>query len=281
MKVIFAKNIGFCWGARRAIRITENSLKNNERPIWFLGNLLHNEKVIEKFEKKGIKFIKDLREAKSGTLILPPHGLPPLSPKIKRKLAIKDAACPLVKKVHKIANDFHKKDWQIIIIGDKNHPETKGIKGHANNRAIVVENEAQAKKLPNFKKIGVVAQTTQSLKKFNRIVKILKNKTKKLKSANTLCPEVNARQKELNSISKKADSILVIGSRSSANTKGLAELAKGLKKQVFWVNSLKELKKQNFKNVSILGVVTGTSTPDWEIKKIQKWLNLQSNSSNR
>ena len=275
MKVIFAKNIGFCWGARRAIRITKNSLKNDEKPICFFGNLLHNERVVEKFKRGGIKFIKDLKEAKSGTLILPPHGFPPLPLKIKEKLAIRDTTCPLVKKVHKMANDFHKDGWQVIIIGDKNHTETKGIKGHANNRTIVVENETQAKRLPNFKKIGVVAQTTQSLKRFNRIVRILKNKTRKLSSSNTLCPEVSARQGELNSISKKADGILVIGSRSSANTKRLAELAKGLKKQVFWVNSLEELKKQNFKNVSVLGVVTGTSTPDWEIKKIRKWLNAK------
>ena len=127
-------------------------------------------------------------------------------------------------------------------------------------------NDSQAKSLPKFKKMGVVSQTTQDLNKVNEILKILKNKAKKFKWVNTVCPEVIFRQKELSEISKKADGILVIGSRSSANTKRLAEIVKEAKKPIWWINSLAKLKKINFKDISSLGVVSGTSAPDWEIK---------------
>jgi len=255
--------------------MAEKSLKDDPKPIQFLGDLVHNEKVIQRFRKKGVKFISQPTEAEPGTLIIQAHGFPPFSEKIKKRLLIRDATCPLVKKVQQLANFLCKKDYKIIIFGDKNHPETKGIQGYVQNQVIIIGNENQAKKLPKFKKIGLVSQTTQSLDKFNGVLKVLKNKTGKLKWFNTLCPEVMKRQKELDEILEKSDGILVIGSRSSANTKKLAEKAKKFQKQVWRLNSLKELKskKKELKKIMILGVVSGASAPDWEIEKIKKWLN--------
>jgi len=272
MKVIFAKNIGFCSGVKRAVSIAKKSVKEDPKPIQFLGSLVHNEKVIERFRKKGVKFVVSPKQAISGTLIIQAHGFPPLSEEIKKRLLIRDATCPLVKKAQVLANFLYQKDYQIIIVGDKNHAETKGIKGYIDNKAIIVENENQAKKLPKFKKIGIVAQTTQGIEKFNQIIKILKSKTNEIKWFNTICPEVNARQKELNEILRISGGILVVGSRSSANTKRLVEKVKKLKKKVFWINSLEELKNKKLKGISTLGVVFGTSTPDWEIEKIKKYL---------
>jgi len=272
MKVIFAKNIGFCSGVKRAVSIAKKSVKEDPKPIQFLGSLVHNEKVIERFRKKGVKFVVSPKQAISGTLIIQAHGFPPLSEEIKKRLLIRDATCPLVKKAQVLANFLYQKDYQIIIVGDKNHAETKGIKGYIDNKATIVENENQAKKLPKFKKIGIVAQTTQGIEKFNQIIKILKSKTNEIKWFNTICPEVNARQKELNEILRISGGILVVGSRSSANTKRLVEKVKKLKKKVFWINSLEELKNKKLKGISTLGVVFGTSTPDWEIEKIKKYL---------
>lgn len=278
MKIIFAKHLGFCSGVKRAVSIAEKSLKKDQNPIWFLGNLVHNEKVMEKFKKEGVRFIASPKQAKSGTLIILAHGFPTFSLKANKKLLlIRDATCPLVKKVQLLASSLYKKGYRVIIIGDRGHSETKGIKSYTKNKAIIIENENQAK-IPRFlkkvwdKKIGVVSQTTQNLNKFNHILKILENKTGELKWFNTICPEVTARQKELNKILENCDGILVIGSRSSANTSRLAEMVKKAKKNLWWINSLGELKKKKIKNSSILGVVSGTSTPDWEIKKIRTWL---------
>ena len=275
MKVIFAKHIGFCWGVKRAITIAEKSLKKDPKPIQFLGPLVHNEKVIERLKKLGGKFIppSNLESGiKSGTLILRAHGEIVDLKKTEKKIIVRDTTCPLVKNAQLTAQNLFKDGYQVIIIGDKGHPEVKGIKGRTEGQALVIENESQAKSLPKFKKMGVVSQTTQDLNKVNEILKILKNKAKKFKWVNTVCPEVVFRQKELSKISKKADGILVIGSRSSANTRRLAEIVKKVKKPIWWINSLAELKKINFKDISSLGVVSGTSAPDWEIKKIKKWL---------
>ena len=275
MKIIFAKHVGFCWGVKRAITIAEKSLKKDPKPIQFLGPLVHNEKVIERLKKLGGKFIPPSRlesGIKSGTLILRAHGEIVDLKKTEKKIIIRDTTCPLVKNAQLKAQNLFEDGYQVIIIGDKGHPEVKGIKGRTEGQALVLENESQAKSLPKFKKMGVVSQTTQDLNKVNEILKILKNKAKKFKWVNTVCPEVVFRQKELSKISKKADGILVIGSRSSANTRRLAEIVKKVKKPIWWINSLAELKKINFKDISSLGVVSGTSAPDWEIKKIKKWL---------
>ncbi|MFH1714210.1 MAG: 4-hydroxy-3-methylbut-2-enyl diphosphate reductase [Candidatus Nealsonbacteria bacterium] len=271
MKLIFAKNIGFCSGVKRTVMIAEEATKNSKRPVQFLGSLVHNEKVIEKFKKKRVRFIKYLKEAEPGTLIIQAHGIPPFSKKIMDELVIKDATCPLVKRVQLIARDLQDKGFKVVIIGDKKHPESKGIKGYAKNKAIIVENVKQAENLPKFKKIGVVIQTTQNLKKVNKILKILKKKTKEIVFKDTICPEVKIRQEELSLILKKADAVLVIGSKNSANTKELVNIAKEAKKPVWLANSPEELNKDVF-NVPILGITSGTSAPNWEINKIKKWL---------
>jgi len=228
--------------------------------------------VTEEFMKKGVRFIADLREAKPGTVIIRAHGIPPLQEKMDKKIVLRDATCPLVKRSQMIAKNFFTKGYQVIIIGDKNHSETEGIKGYTKNTAIIVENEKQIKNLPKFTEIGVIAQTTQSLENVNKILKELKKKTKHIKYINTLCPEVINRQKELNIIIKKSEGILILGSHLSANTKRFTQIAKKYGKKFFWINSLEELKKLNLERFKSLGIVSGASTPNWEIDKIKRWL---------
>lgn len=256
-------------GVKRAVFIAEKELKENARPIHFLGNLVHNENVIQRFKEKGVRFIKKPAEAKKGTLIIQAHGFPPF--KISQKISIKDATCPLVKKAQDAAKKLTAEGYQVIIIGEKNHPEVKGILANAKN-AIVVENETRAEKLKKVKKAGVIAQTTQSFNKTNLILKILREKTEKLKWIDTLCPEVVLRQKELSEIINKTGGILVIGSKLSANTLKLVETAKSFIRPVWRVNSLEEIKKIKFGNLTALGVVSGTSAPDWLVEDIKKYL---------
>ena len=270
MKIIVSKNIGFCFGVKRAIEIAEKALKEGPSPVQFLGDLINNEVVIKEVKRKGGRFIPNLKQVKSGTLVIRAHGMPPFSP--PKNVLIKDATCPLVKRVQETAKSLRRKGYAVVIIGDKNHPEIKGIQGYVDNQAIIIEKESDIQKLKNFKKIGIVAQTTQNLDNINRILKILRKRAKIVKWINTLCPEVFSRQKELRKIIRKAEGILVIGSRSSANTRRLAEIAKKAKKPVWQVNSLKELKKQKFHNINSLGIVSGTSAPDWEVEKIKRYL---------
>ena len=289
MKVIFAKNIGFCSGVKRAMAIAKKSLEEDPRPIYFLGHLIHNEEVMKELERKGGKIISTLKQVKSGTLIIKAHGVSPtLFEKIPKSVLVRDATCPLVKSAQLKAQNLFKDGYQVIIFGTRSHPEVIGIKGHTKNQAIVVENKNQVKNLPKFNKIGFLAQTTQDVGKFKEIFKILKNKARAkkvnfllppspllgrgIKWFNTICPEVITRQKELNEILKRCDGVLIIGSRASANTKRLVEKVRKSEKKVFWINYLDELKKKRIKGIPALGVVSGTSTPNWEIEKIKKWL---------
>jgi (E)-4-hydroxy-3-methyl-but-2-enyl pyrophosphate reductase len=271
MKIIFAKNIGFCTGVKRALDISRDSLLKDRKPIRFLGEIIHNERVINEIKKQRGEIIKNPIDAKNGTLVIRAHGTPPL-PKLKG-VVVRDATCPLVKRAQDAAKSLLRQGFEVIIIGEKKHPEVEGIQGNIRKKGIVIENESVAKKMKKLGKIGVMAQTTQSLEKAEKIIRILEKKSKSLKWVNTLCPQVIFRQKELSKILKKTDGIMVIGSLTSANTARLAEIARAKTKAVWRINSASKLRKTEFKKISALGVVSGTSAPDWEVEEIKIWLN--------
>jgi (E)-4-hydroxy-3-methyl-but-2-enyl pyrophosphate reductase len=270
MQIIFAKNLGFCTGVKRAIEIARQSLKQDPKPVRFLGEIIHNEKIIGEIQKAGGQTIENTKNLENGTLVIRAHGCGPL-PEIKNVL-IRDATCPLVKRAQNVAQKLKKDGYEVIIIGEKNHPEVIGILENINGQATVVESSLEAEKIKKTKKIGGLAQTTQSQEKIEEILKILKQKAESIDWQNTLCPQVAARQKELKDILKKTDGILVIGSQTSANTQRLVRIAQKSKKNVWCANSVEQLEKLSFKNVKILGVVSGTSAPDWEVKKITNYL---------
>jgi len=193
----------------------------------------------------------------------------------EKGLRIVDATCPFVKRAQKLARSLSRKGYVVILVGDKSHPEVKGLKSYVEGETLVVGAPKELAHWAGAKKVGVVAQTTQDFNKVNQILKILKRKTKDFQWKNTLCPEVLSRQKELFQILKKADGVLVIGSQTSANTGRLTKMVKNAKRKLFWINSPENLKRIDFKKVSVLGVVSGTSAPNWEIEKIKKWLDTK------
>ncbi len=274
MKLVVAKNQGFCFGGKRAVEIANKSLKNDPRPIQFLGKILHNDEVMDGFKRKGGKIISDLNRVSSGTLIISAHGasLKILKKAKNKKIIIRDTTCPFVKKNRLLIQDLDKKGYQIVIIGDREHKEVGGIKSFAKKETIIIGDVKQAAALPNFEKLGVVSQTTQSLENFNKIAKILRNKAKEIKIYNTICPNILARQKELLRIIKKVNMILVIGSHLSANTKRLVEISMKHGLSTILVNNPDELDKHKFGKKIKLGVVSGASAPNYLIKKIIKKL---------
>ena len=162
MKIIFAKNSGFCFGVKRAIDMTEEALNDNKiNNIYSLGPLIHNSQVVNKYEEQGLKVLDNIDEIKNGNVIIRAHGVPL---KIYETLQdnknnIIDCTCPHVKLVHKKVNDYKDNGFDIIIVGDKNHPEVIGINGWCNNEALIVNSVDEAKKLQELGKIFVVSQT--------------------------------------------------------------------------------------------------------------------------
>jgi len=263
MKVICAENMGFCFGVKRAL-----DMVLNERNAYTLGQLIHNPQVVELLEKKGIKVVNSVDEA-DRTLIITAHGTSKLIiEKAKEKgLRVIDTTCPLVKRVHKLAGEFDKKRYKIILLGDKEHEEVKGTASNAKD-VTIVNSDKDARKL-KFDKACFLSQTTQSLEKFNEIAGILKKNILDLKIFNTICDATKKRQDSAMNLAKKVDLMIVIGGYNSANTKMLSQICSKIV-ETKHIESDEELNKEWFKNKKIIGLTAGASTPDWVINNVKE-----------
>jgi 4-hydroxy-3-methylbut-2-enyl diphosphate reductase len=241
-----------------------------------LGPLVHNDKVNQKLEKIGIRFIDSVDKVKEGTVIIAAHGArPEIFEKVKKKkLDIVDTTCPLVKKVQNIARELLEKNYQILILGDKGHTEVEGILGAIDNKAVVIESvdDISNLKLDQNKHIALIVQTTQERRKTEEILKVLQKRFKRVEFFDTICPTVGLYQKELKKLAEKVDLILIIGSKTSANTTRLKEIAENKKKPIYQVEEPEDLEKDWFSGIGKVGIASGTSTPIWQIRKIIKKL---------
>jgi len=274
MKIIISKKLGFCFGVRRSVQIARDCLDKKNDQVNFLGYIVHNEKVIEDFKNKGINFASDLEEVKEGVLVTKAHGVSQdILDKAKEKgLEIKNTTCPIVREAQKKAEQLYLDGYQVVIIGGKEHPEPQIIKECAGGEAIITESEEEIKKMAFYKKIGVVAQTTKKRKRVQELIKCLEKKCEELKWVDTICGEVSGRQAELKEILKEVESVIVVGSKKSANTTRLAEITKNAGEKLFWVDSLEELDQEEIKKLNSVGLVSGTSAPDEEVEKIKNFL---------
>ncbi|NIM04027.1 4-hydroxy-3-methylbut-2-enyl diphosphate reductase [bacterium] len=279
MRLIFAKKLGFCSGVKRAISLAQSIPKRNNKkgtvtnPVHTLGPLIHNPQEVERLEKRGVKAISRLNQIKTGTLIVPSHGLPrSILKKIeKKRLKLIDATCPFVKRAQLLAKSLHNRGYHVVIVGQKSHPEVISLLSFANGDASVVETPVDVDKLKTTKKIGVISQTTQSVEKFEKIVERLKTKVKKLKIHNTICKETSQRQKEAKGLAEKSDLMIVIGGKNSANTARLYEICKKVTR-AHHMESPAELRLYSFNKKGVVGITSGTSTPDWIIRSVVKGL---------
>lgn len=202
------------------------------------------------------------------------HGMAPqpLAELKAKGFSIIDATCPFVKKAQTIAASLGQEGYQVVILGDRNHPEVKGILGWAGNDALVVENADEAQKLPSFPKIGFLAQTTQTKNNFFQVEEVLKSKTDELKSVNTICEATKRHQDSALELSKKVDLMLVIGGKNSSNTKKLAQICSSGGVPTYHLETADDLIKEIFKGVEKgkikIGITAGASTPDWIIEEV-------------
>ena len=286
MRVIFAKKLGFCSGVRRAISLAQSILKVKNRKsnikyqkgagatsIYTLGPLIHNPQEVGRLESLGIKTISGLKQIKTGTLIVPSHGLPRSFLKRIDKIQFKlvDATCPFVKRAQLLAKNLHKRGYHVVIIGQRSHPEVISLLSFANGKASVVGTPRDVKKVKTSERIGVISQTTQSVENFEKIVRKLKLKieSKRLKIYNTICRETSQRQKEAKGLAEKSDLMIVIGGKSSANTTRLYHICKKVTR-AYHVESPEELRPDWFSKKEVVGVTAGTSTPNWVIRSVIK-----------
>ncbi|HEY5140443.1 MAG TPA: 4-hydroxy-3-methylbut-2-enyl diphosphate reductase [Methylococcales bacterium] len=268
MKVVVAQKCGFCLGVKNAIRMARETLREHNE-VYSLGPVIHNEDVVRQLAEDGLKTVKTVERIPSGTVLIRSHGATIEEiEKIKQKgLEIVDATCVLVKRVQKITKQLHDDGYQVVIIGDKNHPEVQAVVGHAPN-IVVVADESDLDKLPKDKKLGIICQTTQSPGHFGEMVGLIaKRGFSELKVVNTLCKEAINRQESAVELCKRVDIMFVLGGLNSANTRKLAELCKKYNLQTFHLQNWNELDKTILSGKTVAGVTAGASTPDQIIEE--------------
>jgi len=272
MEVRIAKKAGFCFGVKRAIDMARATAKNGGRNIYSLGPLIHNPQVVQELTSWGIKVIKNIDEAPEGKLIIRSHGVQPFifEEAQKKGLEVVDATCPFVKKAQQLAHELTEEGYQVVVVGNRDHPEVHGIVGWTGGKALVVENPAEAEKLKKYPKLGVVAQTTQPEKNFLDVVEVLKKKGDEVRVKNTICHATAERQQAAHNLAKMADVMIVVGGKNSANTRKLTEFCLATGTPTYQVETAEQV---SLENVRVAGVTAGASTPEWIIEEVRKRMN--------
>lgn len=273
MDYILADCAGSCYGVTRALDMTLKALQTSPHPIQTLGSLIHNPRVVESLSQMGIKAIDEPCQKNTGTLIIRSHGATPEQIMQAKDVGLHviDATCPHVLAAQKAALNLAYEGCQLLIIGERNHPEVEGICAQAPNAvyAVVTCLDELPSKLPQ--KLGVVVQTTQSEERVEEIIQYLQDNVKDLVFKNTICKATSLRQRAAICLAQKVDCMLVIGGHNSANTRRLAELCSKIC-PTFHIENLSELKKLDLKRFSLVGITAGASTVESHIDEVKKYL---------
>ncbi len=272
--IVTAKRAGFCFGVKRAIEITFDIARENKKGIFTLGPIIHNPQVIDRLREKGIYPIgaDDLDNKNIGALIIRTHGIPnKLYDNIAaRGFRIIDATCPFVKKAQHYAKLLKENGYQVVILGDINHPEVKGLMSYAGKDVIVVDENARIEGLRS--KVGIIVQTTQPVEALKKVLSQVVEIAKEVKVYNTICNSTALRLKETEDMSHGVDVMLVVGGKNSANTTQLANLCRDLDVTTYHIETASEIRDEWLSGAKRVGVTAGASTPDWIIKEVKKRL---------
>ena len=252
-------------GVQRAIDLAHKTASDAKGPVYVLHEIVHNKSVVRDLEQKGVKSADCVDEVAEGTLIISAHGASPdVIDKAKGKgLLVVDTSCPLVTKIDRIIKKLALKGYTILLLGDMDHAEVKGLSGVAPENTVVFRNEEEIDGL--FKVDGplaLVSQTTQNIKYFEKIAAEIKRRYPQVQVHNTICDATEKRQSSVLTLGKKVDLMITVGSRNSANSKRLQEVAATVAPKSYLVDNASELEPAWFEGVESVGVTAGASTPD-------------------
>lgn len=270
MEVILAKHAGYCYGVERALKLAKEASISCPKPIVTLGPIIHNPQVVDWLKGLGINPATEINQ-QEGTVIIRSHGIDPaITRKFKAQgLKVVDATCPFVKKAQSCARQLKKEGYELVIVGERNHPEVIGILAYAKQDALVVEKAADLAKLPSkYKKLGVVVQTTQSEANSRQVVADLSIRASELKVFNTICDATTKRQAAAKELALTTDVVFVVGGKNSANTTRLAKICKEINPNTYHIETAAEIKTGTFESAKKAGVTAGASTADWILKEV-------------
>lgn len=270
MKIVVADSSGFCFGVKRAIDLAED-IAGKSKEVYTFGPLIHNPQEVLRLEKENIKVVEDYSKIDKGVLVLRTHGIPlDIYENLSKKENIKivDATCPFVKKAQDIIKKLSNDSEQIVIVGEKSHPEVVALVSYGKGKCVVIEDKKDIKNVKKTDIIYIVSQTTQSPKKFDEIVEEI-SKISQVKVFNTICRATFDRQSAAEKLAKEVDVMMVIGGKNSGNTTRLYQICSKITK-TYHIENVDEIEKNWFDNVENIGITAGASTPDWIIENIKR-----------
>ena len=275
-RLILAESAGFCFGVKRSVELAEQLLAEGGA-VASLGDLIHNEQVVQEMASRGLRVIHDPEEAAAGeTVLIRAHGVPErvLSRLDEIGARVVDATCPKVKAIHTVVRRASDEGRFVVIIGMRQHPEVEGIRGWCGDCAVFEngqELEEWLEKTPGIwdKPVTMVVQTTQTQNNFTNCSKIIKKRCTNLKISDTICSATSMRQKEAEELASRCDAMVVIGGRHSANSVHLAELCSEHCARVQFIESADELDCAVLDDCETVGLTAGASTPAWIIKEVR------------
>jgi 4-hydroxy-3-methylbut-2-enyl diphosphate reductase len=271
-KIIRAESMGFCMGVERAVAIVQKTAYENRNNAVTLGPIIHNQQIVDKFTAMGIPVAESVDDVVSGCAIIRAHGIP-LSEReeLEQKgIEIIDGTCPKVIASHKKVKKYSSMGYHIIIVGDKNHGEIKGLAGYAAHYDIVGNAEEAAGLNPPVKSM-VISQTTIKENEFESVCCVLKEKNENIVIQNSICSATNDRQTAVRKLAASVDAVLVIGGKNSANTKRLYLSVKEMSVPCWHISTVDEIPGE-INSYDTIGLTAGASTPDWIVDEIEEAL---------
>lgn len=267
MKIELAKNYGFCFGVKRAIKIAEGSPNSAT-----YGELIHNGEEIRRLKDNyNVKTLSSIDELKDeNSIIIRTHGITKddLETLKSQGKKIIDATCPFVTNPQNIVEKMSADGYDIVIFGDINHPEVKGVMSYSSSKVFVTLDSKELEDKKISKKVAVISQTTKKIEDFTNLVAYLMTRVKEVRVFNTICNATLENQEAVRELATRADIMVIIGGKNSSNTKQLYLISKNICKDSYHIENENELQKEWFYSKNLCGISAGASTPDWIIKKI-------------
>jgi len=267
MSVRIAKNSGFCFGVKRAIKIALEAAGDHDG-IVTLGPIIHNPQMVSKLADEGIFSVNKSEDIDGRTTIIRSHGVKKetLQELNNDNIKIINATCPYVSKTQDHGQKLSEEGYQVIILGDKDHPEVEALKSYIQGDAVIVAN---ADELPDlkFNKVDIICQTTRNIKDLQELVQKLVPLSREIKVINTICNATSVRQESTTALAKESDLMIVIGGKNSSNTKMLAKISENFVK-TYHIETSYEIEDKWFEGIDEIGLTAGASTPDWIIVEV-------------
>ncbi len=274
MDVKIARTAGFCWGVRRTVDKVMEVADHAGGPVVTLGPIIHNPQAVARFRDKGVVTVSAVGEVADGTtVVVRTHGAvrEELDRAKERRLEVVDGTCPYVKYPQAIAQRLSEEGYHVVVVGDANHAEIKGVVSYSRTPCTVVKPGGEIPEI-KAKKVAVIAQTTCIGAEFERVVGALALRHQEVRAVNTICNDTEERQADARALAREVDAVVVVGGKNSANTRHLAEICREIQPRTWHVETEAELDGAWFDGCRIAGVSAGASTPDWVVEGVAAWL---------